>query len=563
MLKSLYIRNVALISETSIEFTRGLNVLSGETGAGKSIIIDSLAFALGERADKSLIKSGEESAFVEAVFSVPEKDNVFEQNGYESDDGLYVVARTMSVSGKNEIRINGRVTPQGVLKRISAALVDIFSQNQHTYLLKPENHLHILDGFRHDPSLSERVASLSAALDEINAGLGKFGMDDSQRERMLDMLNYQIREIESAEFYIGEDDELQQLRKKGQNAEKISYALSSAIRLLDGDGGALCAVGDAASAMASVSGLDNEYEDIRRRLESTEYELRDLADTLDGLASSLSFDSFEQDRIETRLDKLKLLKKKYGGSLQAVSEFLAEAKAKADEITGSDKIIEKLKKEKEAVLDKLYGAAYGLSAFRREAAAVFSGKIMSELNDLGMKNTSFEVRFGEIPPRERFDGCDKNGFDTAEFYFSANKGEPSKPLAKIISGGEMSRFMLALKNITASIEKIPTMVFDEIDSGISGKIAEVVAKKLARVSSDYQCLVITHLPQIAAMSDEHLLIQKTVNGEKTVTSVTALDENGKIKEIGRLVAGGIGAYGELHAKDLVKWADDYKESVRK
>ena len=563
MLKSLFIRNVALISETSIEFTRGLNVLSGETGAGKSIIIDSLAFALGERADKSLIKSGETSAFVEAVFSLPEKDNVFEQNGYGSDDGLYVVARTMSVSGKNEIRINGRVTPQGVLKQISAVLVDIFSQNQQTYLLKPENHLNILDGFGRDSSLVEKVAALSAELDGINAELGKFGMDDSQRERMLDMLNYQIREIESAEFYVGEDEELQQLRKKGQNAEKISYALSSAIRLLDGDGGALGAVGDAVSARASVSGLDSEYEDIRRRLESAKYELRDLADTLDGLASSLSFDSFEQDRIEARLDKLKLLKKKYGGSLQAVNEFLSDAKTKADEIAGSDKIIEKLKKEREAVLDKLYDAACGLSAFRRKTATDFSGKIMGELNDLGMKNTSFEVRFGDIPSRESFDGCGKNGFDSAEFYFSANKGEPSKPLAKIISGGEMSRFMLALKNITASIEKIPTMVFDEIDSGISGKIAEVVAKKLARVSGDYQCLVITHLPQIAAMSDEHLLIQKAVSGEKTVTFVTALDENGKIKEIGRLVAGGIGDYGELHAKDLVKWADEYKESIRK
>ncbi len=562
MLKSLFIQNVALISETSIEFADGLNVLSGETGAGKSIIIDSLAFALGERADKSLIKSGEQSAFVEAVFSLHEADNAFEENGYHSDDGLYVVARTMSVSGKNEIRINGRVATQAVLKQISAALVDIFSQNQQTYLLKPENHLGILDGFGFDDELLKAVAAGSAKVDDINHELARFGTDDSQRERMLDMLSYQIQEIESTEFYIGEDEELEQLKKKGQSAEKISFALSTALRLLDGDVGAASAVSNAEASMTAVSALDSEYEDIRRRLESSKYELRDIAETLDGLASSLDFNSFEQDKIESRLDKLKLLKKKYGGSLEAVNDFLADAKTRLEEITGSEEIIASLKKEKEAALDKLFDAATSLSLFRRKMAEEFSAKIMNELNDLGMKNTSFEVHFNDSPSRENFSGCGKNGFDTVEFYFSANKGEPSKPLAKIISGGEMSRFMLALKNITASIEKIPTMVFDEIDSGISGRIAEVVAKKLARVSGEYQCLVITHLPQIAAMSDVHLLIEKSVISEKTMTSVTALDANGKINEVGRLVAGGIGEYGELHAKDLVKWADEYKKQIR-
>ena len=502
MLKSLYIRNVALISETSIEFTRGLNVLSGETGAGKSIIIDSLAFALGERADKSLIKSGEESAFVEAVFSVPEKDNVFEQNGYESDDGLYVVARTMSVSGKNEIRINGRVTPQGVLKRISAALVDIFSQNQHTYLLKPENHLHILDGFRHDPSLSERVASLSAALDEINAGLGKFGVDDSQRERMLDMLNYQIREIESAEFYIGEDDELQQLRKKGQNAEKISYALSSAIRLLDGDGGALCAVGDAASAMASVSGLDNEYEDIRRRLESTEYELRDLADTLDGLASSLSFDSFEQDRIETRLDKLKLLKKKYGGTIDDVLRYREELRARLDEAENSDEKKTVLMKELKSLRSSLLESCSRLTEARTIKAAQLEQAIQKELIDLNFPDSKVAVQVSSL------DEPSANGADQVRFLISTNKGEPLKPLDKIVSGGEMSRIMLAFKNIVSSYDQIPTLIFDEIDTGISGITASIVGNKLREISRSHQVICITHLPQIAAAGDHNFMIHK-------------------------------------------------------
>lgn len=562
MLKSLFIQNVALIDRASITFSAGLNVLSGETGAGKSIIIDSLAFVLGERADKSLIKSGQSSAFVEAVFDMPPEDNIFEANGYHSDDGLYVVSRTMSVGGKNEIRINSRITPQSVLKQISAALVDIFSQNQHTFLLRQENHLGILDGFACDAVKAEKVTVAAENLADINRRLAKYGMDDSERARMRDMLEYQIKEIESAEIHIGEDEELLALKKKGQSAEKISYSLGSVSNLLDGDGGAIGAVSDAASLMAQISALDPQYEEMRKRLESAKYELRDIADTSEQLASSLNFDSFELDRIENRLDKLKLLKKKYGGSLEAVTDFLRDATSKLEELTGSEKIVAKLEKEKAAATDELYNAALALSEFRREQAKVLQNRIMAELGDLGMKNTVFEVRFSDVPARDGFEGCGKDGFDNVEFYFSANKGEPAKPLAKIISGGEMSRFMLALKNITAKIEKIPTMVFDEIDSGISGKIAEAVAVKLAKVSGDYQCLVITHLPQIAAMSDEHLLIQKQVVGEKTLTSVTALDAEGKIKEIGRLVAGGIGDYGELHAKDLILWAENIKKQIR-
>lgn len=561
MLKSLYIQNIALIDENSIEFSDGLNILSGETGAGKSIIIDSLAFVLGQRADKTLIKSGRDSAFVEAVFFC-EDDGIFAENGFSSDDGLYTVSRTMSVGGKNEIRINGRLASQAVLKQISASLADIFGQNEHTFLLRPENHLNILDGFDCDVKTKNQVAELSKSLAEINGQLAKFGGDDSERERMADMLSYQINEIQSAELVVGEDEELQQLKKKCQSTEKISYACTSAIRLLyGGDGSALGNVGSAESFLAQINTLDGEYDKIYQRLTSAKYEIQDIAETLEDMLSALSFDQNQLDKIEERLDKLKLIKKKYGGSIEAALTFCENAKAKLDELTNSDEIIARLKKRKEEVLSKLYDEASALSQYRKSAAVGFENKIMSELADLGMKNTTFKVMFAPFPQREYFAGCGADGFDNAEFYFSANKGEPIKPLTKIISGGEMSRFMLALKNITASIEKIPTMVFDEIDSGISGKIAEVVGQKLAKISKDYQCLVITHLPQIAAMSDEHFLIEKYVSGDKTKTSVKKLDEDGKIKEVGRLLGGDIGAYGELHAKDLIAWADDCKKSL--
>jgi len=560
MLKSIFIKNIALIDEVSIDFSKGLNILSGETGAGKSIIIDSLAFVLGERADKSLIKSGENSAFVQAVFEF-DGDNAFLENGYESDDGIFVVTRTMSVGGKNEIRINGRLASQAVLKQISALLVDIFGQNEHTYLLKPENHLGILDGYNCDKHLLSKVESICLQLDDCNRQLCKFGGDDSERERLVDMLSYQINEIELADLKIGEDDLLLQEKIKAQSVEKISFACSSALNLLNGSGSSLNNISSATNYISQITSIDNEYDDIYQRLNSIKYEVQDISESLSDILTNLSFDQKSLDEIEERLDKIKLLKRKYGGSIEEVLDFCEKAKEKLYQLENADAIISKLKKEKQTLLTFLYEACQQLSNYRRDVAKDFEQKIISELNDLGMKNAVFKVVFNEYPDKQLFSGCSNDGFDVVEFYFSANKGEPVKPLSKIISGGEMSRFMLALKNITAKIEKIPTMVFDEIDTGISGKIAEVVGKKLAKVSHDYQCLVITHLPQIAAMSDEHFLIEKAIEGEKTKTLVRLLDKDGKIDEIARLVAGDIGEYGQLHAKDLIVWADKYKKSL--
>jgi DNA repair protein RecN (Recombination protein N) len=560
MLKSLYIKNIALIDEANIEFSNGLNILSGETGAGKSIVIDSLIFVLGSRADKTLIKSGETSAFAEAVFQC-EENNVFQQNGYESEDNLFTVSRIMSVGGKNEIRINGRIASQSVLKQISASLVDVFGQNEQTYLLRQENHLGILDGFGDNAKLKNIVYDLSVQLDNINKQLDKFGGDDSERERLADMLSFQINEIESAELFDGEDEDLSAQRQKAKSMEKITYACSSALSLLSGENSSLDKVSSALNHLVQIDNIDKEYETASQRLSSVKYELQDICETVENFLSELKFDQYEMDMIENRLDKIKLLKKKYGGSIAAVLDFCNNAKQKLDELTHSDEIISQLKEKKENILLQLYAAAKNLSLFRRETATKFENKIMTELQDLGMKNTTFAVVFSDMPQQSTFCGCGKNGFDKIEFYFSANKGEPIKPLTKIISGGEMSRFMLALKNITATIEKIPTMVFDEIDSGISGKIAEVVGCKLAKISKNYQCIVITHLPQIASMSDAHLLIEKSVTENKTKTTVTSLNFDGKLKEVGRLVGGDIGEYGQLHAKDLIQWADNYKKSL--
>ena len=559
MLKSLYIKNIALITEVKIEFEKGLNVLSGETGAGKSIIIDSLAFVLGERADKSLIKSGENDAFVEAVFLCDDEKTQKAFADYSEGDELCVISRKMSVQGKNEIRINGRLSSLAALKEITSELVDIFSQNQQTFLLKPENHIEILDGFRQNKELFEKISQSREQLDEINGKLKTFGGDKSERERLIDILSYQIKEISDAELKENEDEMLLAQKQKFQNAEKINYALQNVLNLLyDGQTPSLSQISSAQSFMAQIGKLDEGYQSLADRLESAKYEIQDIAQTAESMMAETSFDSFALDEIESRLDKIKALKRKYGGSIAAVLEFLADSQNKLENIINADAEIEKLNAKREKVLDEMYRAAKSLSEFRKESAKEFEKQIMVELADLGIKNAVFEVNFQPFPERYKFNGCDKNGADIVEFYFSANKGEPKKPLAKIISGGEMSRFMLALKNVTAKIEKIPTMVFDEIDTGISGKIAEVVGQKLCAVSKDYQILVITHLPQIACFSDEHFLIQKSVVGEKTITDVRLLDEEGKINEVARLLGGDIGSYGILHAKDMLFWANEVK-----
>lgn len=560
MIRNLHIENIALISKLDIDFDGGLVVLSGETGAGKSIIIDSLSFVLGERADKTLVKYGEEKAFVEVFFEAGEDSKAYkilEELGFEADTSI-VIGRTLTLSGKNECRVNGRVCPTTALRQITAALVDIFGQSQHLSLLRVDNHIKVLDEFECDGAVKGKLRELYAEYREVAKKLNAFGGNDAERERLLDILRFQIDEISSAELSENEENDLTEMRARYLNVEKIVSSVTGALNFLEGNGMA-ASVGEAKNALAAAA-QDRELNELHGRLDSVQIELDDITASLENILSEIDYNPAEIDKMEERLEKYKVLKKKYGGTVSDVAVFLEKAKEQYENLFNAAEIIEKLTAKQNALARELYGYAQKLSEKRRAAAKKFEGEIEAQLNDLGMKGTTFRVDFNGVPGLEEFSSSvSPEGYDKVEFLLSPNKGEPLKPLAKIISGGEMSRFMLAIKNITAKIEKIPTMVFDEIDIGISGGMAQMVAVKLANVSKDYQCIVITHLPQICAMADANMLIAKSVVGERTETRLTVLDENGKTEEVARLMGGkNIGEYSRLHAKEMIDWAKNMK-----
>lgn len=569
MIKRLEINNIALIDHLEIEFTEGLTVLSGETGSGKSIIIDSLAFVLGDRADKTLIKYGETEADVTALFEVEENCavlNKLEDYGFTRDSEI-LVSRKMSVCGKNEIRIQGKTATLAILKEVCAELVDIFGQGQHLALLNEKNQLSVLDSFCYFHGADVRLKSeLAPKLSALNRELKAFGGSDAERERLADILKYQIDEIRNAELDEQEEEELIAAHKRMMNAEKIAQALAQAQSCLDGESGARTAISFAESALHGISGVEQTADKLSERLASARLEVEDVCATLESLLDATEFSAAEADRVETRLEQIKTIKRKYGGSIAEALKFLQEAEEKYDSLVNSTEKIEKLNTEKLALLREMYSLAKQKSEERKRAANSLAQRIMRELADLGMKNTKFEVEFNnELSFEEFCHSPSANGYDNVVFLMSANVGEPLKPLSKVISGGEMSRFMLAVKNITAMAEHIPTMVFDEIDTGISGSMAQMVALKLANVSSNktegFQCIVITHLPQIVAMSDVSLYIDKHERDGRTYTSVTTLESaEQRAQEVARLM-GSVGEHAIVSAKELLDYSHSYKAKL--
>lgn len=569
MIKNLSISNIALIDKCEIDFEQGLTVLSGETGSGKSIIIDSLAFVLGDRADKTLIKYGEDVAEVTALFEVDENSPVLgkmQEYGFGNDTEI-LINRKMSFSGKNEIRIQGKTATLSILKEVCSDLVDIFGQGEHLAMLNEKNQLSLLDAFCDFGGVDCKLKDLHSQLGGVNKQLKSFGGDESERERLLDILKYQIDEITNANLDEQEEDELLAKHKRMVNVEKIASALSLALEALDGDNGAVTLVSQANNAVNSIANVESDAQQLADRLTSCKYELQDVSATVEDLLSATEFSPAEVDKLQERLEQIKQIKRKYGGSIAQALEFLYEAQTKYDSLANSAEIIDKLNKQKQQILSQMYDCAKKKSDLRRHTAQQLSAKIMGELADLGMKGTNFFVNFAEQPTFDEY--CvspTSDGYDKVEFLMSANVGEPLKPLAKVISGGEMSRFMLAVKNITALAEHIPTMVFDEIDTGISGNMAQMVANKLANISANtngYQCIVITHLPQIVAMADDSLYINKFVDDGKTYTQVKRLDSEQLLaNEVARLM-GNVGENGIASAKDLIALSKSFKTSIVK
>lgn len=567
MIKNLVIDNIALIEHIDIDFREGLTVLTGETGSGKSIIIDSLAFVLGERADKTLIKHGQDYAAVSALFEVEPNSPVvakLAEYGF-GDDCEILITRKMSLAGKNEIRIQGKVATLAILKEVCAELVDIFGQGQHLALLNEKNQLSVLDAFCDFKGCDQQLKQLYPQYLAVCREMQAFGGSDAERERLADILKFQIEEIEGANLDEEEENELLVTHKRLVHIEKITAAISSAVNLLSSDAGAVNSLSHACNLLRGISSVDEDSDTLAERLDSARLEVDDVCQTLEDVLSKTEISQAEIDRLENRLEHIRAIKRKYGGTIANALRFLDDAKKQYDNLVNASERLADLLAQKTSLIKQMYALATQKSQIRKDTAQKLSKRIMTELADLGMRGTTFVVEFACQTLDEFTESPSSNGIDKVEFLMSANIGEPVKPLAKVISGGEMSRFMLAVKNITALAEKIPTMVFDEIDSGISGNVAQIVANKLANVSANqqegYQCIVITHLPQICAMADVNLCISKFEQGGKTHTSVTLLDNESKVKEVARLM-GSVGEHALVSAQELISFADGYKKSLQ-
>lgn len=564
MLNYLKINNVALIDSLSIEFTDGFNVLTGETGAGKSIIVDSLNFVLGGKVNKTLIRSGQSFMRVEAMFSAPFDDKIrpiFEDYGIELEDEILIV-RTYTENGKNDIKVNGCSITATMLKPITSKLVDILGQHEHQSILKEKFQLEIIDllGGKDIAILKNNINDLYHKLSNVNKEIEQLGSSSQNRERMIDLLNYQINEIEMFALKDGEEEELINERLRAINSEKISTGLNVANSELNYSNYNVCdGIKKAISALTSISKYDENLENIIERLDSAKLEIQDISNTLQEQLSNCSFDEVYFERIDKRLDELKLIKKKYGNSYSEIMDFLDNAKLELDNIVNSEEKLLSLNNLRREVVDELYKDSLLLSENRKLTAKKFEFLVKSQLEDLAMKNANFEIAFEPILDKEECN-FSVDGLDKVKYLFTANMGQPLKPLSEIISGGEMSRFMLGLKNILADVDDIGTMVFDEIDTGISGNVGFVIACKMANISKAHQVISISHLPQIAGMADKNFFIEKKVVEGSTQTNIVELDENGVLQEIARLSGGQSGSEVSIsHAKELRQTCKDYKK----
>lgn len=561
MIQKISIKNFALIDNTEIEFNNGLNVLSGETGSGKSIIIDAINFALGAKADKSCIRFGSQECLVTVNFSVDndEVKQVLNEFDIEFDDEL-IVKRKFTVEGKSSIKVNGETVTGVMLKKITSCLVDVHGQSEHYSLLDKENQLSVLDKYcgQELSDLKQRLVCPVTQMKKTLSELKRLSAN-SDGERRLDILKYQIEEIEKVDMRNGEEENLLEERKIIVNAEKIADSLGEAYSLLSGEDKGVDAIVTAGRRISQLLSFGDKYSQIYDGLENAISILNEQTYAVKDLLDGLDYSEQKADEIEKRLDEIKDLKRKYGGSYEAVQEFLKSAQREVEEIVNSAEIVEKLNSDKiklEKELNEMYAE---ITNCRKKYALKFCKSVTESLKTLAMQSATFEISF-----TEKQDSLSLNGRDEIEFMFSANKGEPLKNMAKTISGGEMSRFMLALKSEISAINGISTYIFDEIDAGISGQVALTMAKKFAEIALHKQIIAISHLAIMTAMSDTSFLIYKFENETKTYSTIKALDYDGKINEIIRLVGGqNDSEIAKTHAENMIKQATDYKNSIKK
>ena len=565
MLSKLTIKNVALIAQADIEFSEGLNVLSGETGAGKSVILDSVNFVLGAKADRSMIRYGETECMVKAEFTLPETSKaVAALRDMDIDtDGEIIISRRFSDNGKNSIKINGCSVTVSMLRQVTDSLVDVHGQSEHFFLLKESNQLKTLDevvGAELIP-IKKTLSDLLKEKRQIEEQIAMLGGDEKERGRRLDILRFQIEEIDAADLKDGEEEELLSKRNKIIHLEKIITAVQGAIAALSDEQGVLDGLRMASRSLSSISRLDDSYASICERIENLACDAEDVSETLTDLGDELYFDENEASEIEARLDLIRNLKRKYGANKPEIDAYYEKISKEYELLSDCEGQYALLTDQKEKTEEKIYLVCKEITKLRKLHGKAFCGCVTEELKTLNIASAQFDIQFNEYTKTD-VARANASGLDEICFMFSANAGEPMKSLGKIISGGEMSRFMLAVKTQLSDVNEISTYIFDEIDAGISGKTAKVVGEKLARIAKNTQIIAVSHLAQIAVMSDSEFLIEKQELDGKTLTTVKSLDEEEKKKEIVRLLGGSdTDEYAAKHAEELLKQAKEYKNSI--
>lgn len=562
MLSLLHIENIALIDQADISFGPGFNVLTGETGAGKSIIIDAISAVLGERTSRDLIRTGEKSALVTALFRDLPSLPWFQETGIGPDEnGELLISRRIQGDGKNICRVGGVPCTVVQLRTLGSQLIDIHGQHDGQQLLDESCHLAYLDSFGElEPALSAYREEY-AKLDALRKQIASLQMDETEKARRLDILQFQIDELESAHLRLGEEEELDERKAMLRSADQLVAAVEGAYHALfgtDSQDGAASLLAEAEGNLSRVSNLSADLSQLLENLAALRYGTEDAAERLRDLKNSFGFSPKELDQVEDRLDHLHRLKKKYGATVRDMLDYLNKIRQELDQIELSDDLLIKLKKQRKAQLAMTRTLAETLSAQRKAAAERLKARIEEELRQLDMTKVRFQTEFSPKPGKL---GLDDTGMDEVRFLMSANVGENLKPIAKVASGGELSRIMLALKNVLAENDNICTLIFDEVDTGVSGRAAGKVAEKMSRLSLTCQVLCVTHLAQIAAMSDYHYSVHKEEKNGRTYTCVETLDRPGRRAELARLTGGAHQSEAILKgAEELLKEADAYKKS---
>ena len=532
MLSLLHIENIALIEYADISFDAGFNVLTGETGAGKSIVIDAISAVLGERAYRDMIRTGTQKASVRGVFTEVPELPWFAENDVPYDPEV-VIHREIYLDGKNICRVNGTLVTVSILRKLGIQLINIHGQHDSAALFDENNHLVLLDAFAENEKLREQYAQHFQQVSSLRHQLQQLDMDEGEKLRRMETLRYQIAEITKAELEPGEDEQLEQRRKILQNAEKLSDGMNTAVACLYGDDdtdGASGLMAEAERELSRLSRYSDGFSSLHERVADLMYQVQDVAEQLRDTRDSLHYSADELERIEARLDIIHRLRRKYGATCQDILDYLTNAQTELDEIELADDTVERLKKKLHNAKQDAMASALSLRENRKAAAERLSQRILDELTQLDMPKVQFSCEFLETE-------LTASGADSVAFYMSANAGEVLKPLSKVASGGELARIMLAMKNVLAEKDQVATLIFDEVDTGVSGRAAQKVAQKLRSVAGSKQVLCVTHLPQIAALASTHLLIDKQERDGRTYTTVTPLDMEGRKQELARIIGG--------------------------